>query len=79
MKMRCILVILDGIGDRGQECFEGRTPLQAGYTPNLDYLSSVGMNGLYHSLMQGIPMSSETAHFLIFGYEIEEFPGKGHY
>lgn len=77
MKMRCILVILDGIGDRGQDCFEGRTPLQAGYTPNLDYLSSVGMNGLYHSLMQGIPMSSETAHFLIFGYEIEDFPGRG--
>ena len=76
--MRCILVILDGIGDRGQECFEGKTPLQAGYTPNLDYLSSVGMNGLYHSLMQGIPMSSETAHFLIFGYEIEEFPGRGY-
>jgi 2,3-bisphosphoglycerate-independent phosphoglycerate mutase len=77
MDMRCILVILDGIGDRGQECFEGITPLQAGYTPNLDYLSSVGMNGLYHSLMQGIPMSSETAHFLIFGYEIEDFPGRG--
>lgn len=75
--MRCILVILDGIGDRGQECFEGRTPLQAGHTPNLDYLSSVGMNGLYHSLMQGIPMSSETAHFLIFGYEIDDFPGRG--
>ncbi len=76
--MRCILVILDGIGDRGQECFEGKTPLQAGYTPNLDYLASIGMNGLYHSLMQGIPMSSETAHFLIFGYDLQEFPGRGY-
>ncbi len=75
--MRCILVILDGIGDRGQECFGGRTPLQAAYTPNMDYLASIGMNGLYHSLMQGVPMSSETAHFLIFGYEIEDFPGRG--
>ncbi|MBM4135982.1 MAG: 2,3-bisphosphoglycerate-independent phosphoglycerate mutase [Nitrospira sp.] len=76
--MRCILVILDGIGDRGQDCFEGRTPLQAAYTPKLDYLASIGMNGLYHSFMQGIPMSSETAHFLIFGYEMEEFPGRGY-
>jgi len=75
--MRCILVILDGVGDRGQECFGGRTPLQAARTPNLDYLASIGMNGLYHSFMQGIPMSSETAHFLIFGYEIEDFPGRG--
>jgi 2,3-bisphosphoglycerate-independent phosphoglycerate mutase len=75
--MRCILIILDGIGDRGQDCFEGKTPLHAAYTPNLDYLSSIGMNGLYHSLMQGVPMSSETAHFLIFGYDLEEFPGRG--
>lgn len=75
--MRCIFVILDGIGDRGQSCFSGATPLQAAYTPNLDYLSSIGMNGLYHSLIQGVPMSSENAHFLIFGYEAEEFPGRG--
>jgi 2,3-bisphosphoglycerate-independent phosphoglycerate mutase len=75
--MRCILLILDGLGDRGQDCFDGMTPLQAAHTPNLDYLSSIGMNGLYHSLMQGIPMSSETAHFLIFGYDLEDFPGRG--
>lgn len=76
--MRCILVILDGIGDRGQECFDGKTPLYAAYTPHLDYLASLGMNGLYHTLIQGIPMSSETAHFLIFGYELENFPGRGY-
>jgi 2,3-bisphosphoglycerate-independent phosphoglycerate mutase len=75
--MRCILVILDGIGDRGQDCFDGRTPLEAAYTPNLDYLAAIGMNGLFHSLMQGIPMSSENAHFLLFGYDPEEFPGRG--
>jgi 2,3-bisphosphoglycerate-independent phosphoglycerate mutase len=76
--MRCILVILDGLGDRGQDCFDGRTPLHAANTPHLDYLASIGMNGLYHTVMQGIPMSSETAHFIIFGYEIEEFPGRGY-
>ncbi len=75
--MRCILVILDGIGDRGQDCFGGRTPLQAAYTSNLDYLAAVGVNGMFHSLMQGIPMSSENAHFLLFGYDAEEFPGRG--
>lgn len=76
--MRCILVILDGIGDRGQECFGGKTPLHEAYTPNLDYLSSVGMNGLFHTMLQGIPMSSETAHFIIFGYDKEDFPGRGY-
>jgi 2,3-bisphosphoglycerate-independent phosphoglycerate mutase len=76
--MRCILVILDGLGDRGQDCFEGKTPLYTAYTPHLDYLASLGMNGLYHTLMQGVPMSSETAHFIIFGYELQEFPGRGY-
>ena len=76
--MRCILIILDGLGDRGQDCFEGKTPLEAAYTPNLDYLASLGINGLYHTTMQGIPMSSETAHFVIFGYELEDFPGRGY-
>jgi len=76
--MRCILVILDGLGDRGHDCFDGKTPLYAAYTPNLDRLASLGMNGLYHTLMQGVPMSSETAHFLIFGYELESFPGRGY-
>jgi 2,3-bisphosphoglycerate-independent phosphoglycerate mutase len=76
--MRCILVILDGIGDRGQDCFTGKTPLYAAYTPHLDHLAYLGMNGLYHTLMQGIPMSSETAHFLIFGYELSDFPGRGY-
>ncbi len=76
--MRCILAILDGIGDRGQDCFGGKTPLYAAYTPHLDHLSSLGMNGLYHTLLQGIPMSSETAHFLIFGYDLRDFPGRGY-
>ncbi|MGB9715843.1 MAG: alkaline phosphatase family protein [Thermodesulfovibrionales bacterium] len=72
------MVILDGIGDRGHECFDGKTPLYAAYTPNLDYLATIGMNGLYHSYIQGIPMSSETAHFLIFGYDLQDFPGRGY-
>ena len=75
--MRCILVILDGLGDRGQEAFQGRTPLHEAYTPHLDLIAAAGMNGLYHSTQQGIAMPSETAHFLIFGYDREEFPGRG--
>ena len=75
--MRCILLVLDGLGDKGHACFEGRTPLEVASTPNLDHLASLGMNGLYHSYYQGIAMPSELAHFLMFGYEIDEFPGRG--
>ena len=75
--MRCILLILDGLGDKGQPCLNGKTPLQAAYTPHLDYIAALGMNGLYHSYLQGTAMPSELAHFLMFGYDIGEFPGRG--
>lgn len=75
--MRCILVILDGLGDKGHPVFRGRTPLQAARTPNLDRLATLGMNGLYHAWLQGVALPSEMAHFLLFGYEREEFPGRG--
>jgi 2,3-bisphosphoglycerate-independent phosphoglycerate mutase len=75
--MRCILVILDGLGDRGHAIFKGRTPLQAASTPNLDRLAALGMNGIYHSFQQGVAMPSEIAHFLMFGYDLDQFPGRG--
>ena len=75
--MRCILVILDGLGDRGCDALGGRTPLQAADTPNLDRLASLGSNGLYHACLQGMALPSEIAHFLLFGYDMAEFPGRG--
>jgi len=76
--MRCILVILDGLGDRAHDALAGRTPLQAAYTPHLDRLATAGMNGLYHAYLQGVSLSSEVAHFLMFGYDREELPGRGY-
>jgi 2,3-bisphosphoglycerate-independent phosphoglycerate mutase len=75
--MRCILLLLDGLGDRSQPVLHGRTPLQAAYTPNLDKIATLGMNGLFHAHLQGTALPSELAHFLMFGYRMEDFPGRG--
>ena len=75
--MRCILLLLDGLGDRSHPALNGMTPLQAAYTPNLDKIASLGMNGLFHAHLQGTALPSELAHFLMFGYRMEEFPGRG--
>lgn len=75
--MRCILLLLDGLGDRGHSILNGKTPLQAAHTPNLDKIAAVGMNGLFHAHLQGTALPSELAHFLMFGYRLEEFPGRG--
>jgi 2,3-bisphosphoglycerate-independent phosphoglycerate mutase len=75
--MRCILLLLDGLGDRSHPILNGRTPLQAAHTPNLDRIASLGMTGLFHAHLQGTALPSELAHFLMFGYRMEEFPGRG--
>ncbi|NIO16448.1 MAG: 2,3-bisphosphoglycerate-independent phosphoglycerate mutase [Deltaproteobacteria bacterium] len=75
--MRTILLLLDGLGDRGHPLYAGKTPLAAASTPNLDKIAEASATGLYHSYIPGIPMSSEIAHFLMFGYDLSEFPGRG--
>jgi 2,3-bisphosphoglycerate-independent phosphoglycerate mutase len=76
--MRCILLILDGLGDRGHAAHEGQTPLQMASTPNLDRLAALGMTGLYHSWLLGTALPSELAHYLLFGYDLSDFPGRGY-
>ncbi len=73
----CIVILLDGIGDRAHEILGNRTPLQAARTPVLDRLAAMGANGLYHAAAFGQALPSENAHFAMFGYDLFDFPGRG--
>ncbi|MBW2605313.1 MAG: 2,3-bisphosphoglycerate-independent phosphoglycerate mutase [Deltaproteobacteria bacterium] len=75
--MKIILVLLDGLGDRSCTVLNYRTPLEAADTPNLDRLAQLGGNGLFHPSSPGLCFPSETAHFLLFGYDLKNFPGRG--
>jgi len=77
MPKKCVLIILDGIGDRSYEQLGHQTPLQAAKTPILDELATGGANGLYHAALLGQALPSENAHFLMFGYDMSDFPGRG--
>ncbi len=74
---RCILMILDGIGDRSYKELDYQTPLEAAHTPVLDRLAARGANGLYHPAQSGRALTGENAHFSMFGYDPSEFPGRG--
>ncbi len=76
--MKCLLVILDGLGDRPVDILNGATPLQAARTPNLDILAASGINALLYPITPGIAPSSDIAHFILFGYKREEYPGRGY-
>ena len=77
MPRRCLLLLLDGLGDRTYAELNDRTPLQAAHTPNLDRIAARGANGLYHATLQGQPLPTENAHFVLFGYDLADFPGRG--
>ncbi len=77
MPSKCVLILLDGLGDRAFARLGHKTPLQVASTPTLDLLATRGSNGLFHASRLGEALPSEQAHFSLFGYEREDFPGRG--
>ncbi len=78
MSRCCILILLDGLGDRAYAELGGKTPLQAAFSPSFDRLAARGCNGLFYALRPGLQLPSENAHFAMFGYDQSEFPGRGY-
>ncbi|MDO8879533.1 MAG: alkaline phosphatase family protein [Coriobacteriia bacterium] len=72
-----VLVVPDGAGDRPHASLDGRTPIEAADTPNLDALAALGRCGLLYPLGPGLAPSSHQAHFALFGYSKRDFPGRG--
>jgi 2,3-bisphosphoglycerate-independent phosphoglycerate mutase len=64
-----LYVILDGLGDDPIGDFDGRTPLEAARTPNLDELAARGANGSVITVGEGIAPESDIAVFAILGYD----------
>jgi 2,3-bisphosphoglycerate-independent phosphoglycerate mutase len=78
MLKRVILVVCDGLGDRPVPELGGVTPLEAAQTPNLDQLATEGECGMMHTLGRGRTPGSDTAHLMIFGYDIATcYSGRG--
>jgi 2,3-bisphosphoglycerate-independent phosphoglycerate mutase len=76
MMTKILLLILDGLSDKPAEELGNLTPLEAAHTPNLNKLAALGINGVMDPISIGVPMRSETSHFIMFGYPIEDFPGR---
>jgi 2,3-bisphosphoglycerate-independent phosphoglycerate mutase len=71
------MILLDGVGDRSYPELGHRTPLQAAATPALNRIARDGASGLYHAASLGQALPSENAHFAMFGYDMDGFPGRG--
>ncbi len=65
--MKGMLIILDGIGDLPSKQFDGKTPLEAAHTPNLDFLATRGEMGYMYPVKRGFIPESDEAIVSIFG------------
>ena len=73
-----LYVCLDGLGDDPHPALDGRTPLEAAATPNLDALAARGRTGTVVTVGPGIAPESDIGVFGILGYDpSEEHPGRG--
>lgn len=78
MRDSLLYVCLDGLGDDPHPALDGRTPLEAASTPNLDALAARGRTGTVVTVGPGIAPESDIGVFGILGYDpSEEHPGRG--
>ncbi len=77
MKNKILLAIADGVGDRPCEILGWKTPLQYADTRHLDALAKQGSCGIMDLYRAGIPVGTDLGHLILFGYGIEDYPGRG--
>ncbi|MGG1659728.1 2,3-bisphosphoglycerate-independent phosphoglycerate mutase [Brevibacillus sp. NRS-1366] len=74
---KVIMAIADGVGDRPHPLLDNKTPLEYARTPNLDRLASKGMTGMMNLISPGIPVGTDMGHLILFGYQPDQYPGRG--
>jgi 2,3-bisphosphoglycerate-independent phosphoglycerate mutase len=67
-----LMFILDGLGDRPVQELQGKTPLEAAKTPNLDELLQRGMGGFMDPLTPGVPVDTHTGTALLTGVSLRD-------
>jgi 2,3-bisphosphoglycerate-independent phosphoglycerate mutase len=73
-----VLVVLDGLGDRPSPDTDGKDPVAAASTPELDRLAEIGEVGTVSILGAGVAPESDAGVFALLGYDpVRDSPGRG--
>ncbi len=66
-RLKGLVIILDGLGDRPCPGLNGLTPLEIADTPVLDLLAKSSQCGLMDPLLPGLPVETHTGVGILFG------------
>ena len=74
--MKYAIVLPAGAADEPVEELDGRTPLEAANTPNIDWIATNGRQGRVVTVPQGFSPGSDVATLSLFGYDPRvNYPG----
>ncbi len=71
--MKYVIVLCDGMADEPIEALEGKTPLEAAYTPSLDMLAPVSELGMVRTVPEEMSPGSDTANLSVIGYDPRKY------
>jgi 2,3-bisphosphoglycerate-independent phosphoglycerate mutase len=73
MDRKTIILVGDGMGDYPLEELDGRTPLEAARTPNIDRLLSMGRMGIVRTIPESMEPGSDIANMSLLGYDPKRY------
>jgi 2,3-bisphosphoglycerate-independent phosphoglycerate mutase len=71
--MKYAIIIPDGCADLPMSELDGKTPLQAAKTPNMDRVASIGTVAQTDNVPLHFPAGSEVANMTLFGYDPNQY------
>ncbi|MBU1753703.1 cofactor-independent phosphoglycerate mutase [bacterium] len=71
--MKYILIVGDGMADYPLDELDGKTPLQAANTPNMDKLAREGIVGTAKTIPDGMLPGSDVANLAVMGYDPQRY------
>ena len=76
--MKYVVMVGDGMADYPLVELEGKTPLMAANTPNMDWIARNGRVGLVKTIPRGFSSGTEIANMSLLGYDpARYFTGRG--
>ncbi|MEF2146017.1 MAG: cofactor-independent phosphoglycerate mutase [Desulfovibrionaceae bacterium] len=66
---KVLFLIADGFGDWPLDELDGKTPIEAAYTPHMDELARTGVVGRCQTIPQGMAPGSDTANMSLLGFD----------